>query len=76
MQIDVQKIERNKYEVLINEKLIGHFIRDVDGYLYYWPLESLSGSWNSNALRLIANKLDEFNKEWDLQIKTYFENEY
>jgi len=75
MQIDVQKIERNKYEVLINEKLIGHFIRDVDGYLYYWPLKSLSGSWNSNALRLIANKLDELNKELDNSIKKYFENE-
>ena len=63
MQIEVDKVARNKYKVEINEKIIGHFIRDVDGYLYYWPLETLKGSWNSNALRLIANKLDEFNKD-------------
>lgn len=65
MQIEVTKIKRHKFKVEINEKLIGHFIRDVDGYLYYWPLESLRGSWNSNALRLIANKLDELNKDYD-----------
>lgn len=65
MKIEVLKIKRHKFKIEVNGKLIGHFIRDVDSYLHYWPLESLRGSWNSNTLRLIANKLDEINKDHD-----------
>ena len=56
------------YEVYFSEKRIGTFLIQDDGY-YGFYTESDSGYWSSYALRLIADKLDEMNKEWDDQVK-------
>ena len=56
------------YEVHFNKKRIGTFLIQDDGY-YGFYTESDSGYWSSYALRLIADKLDEVNKEWDDQVK-------
>lgn len=68
MQVELIETEEHVKELVINNKSIGEFIKDVDGYYYYWPNPDLRGSWNSNALRVIADKLDEVNKEWDNHI--------
>ena len=59
------KIEKGVHDLLVNNKRIGSFIIDVDGYYYFWMDPKLSGSWNSNALRLIADKMDMLNKDMD-----------
>jgi len=65
MQVELIEIEPNVKEIVINNKSVGEFIRDVDGYFYYWPNPSLKGSWNSNALKLIADELDNINKVYE-----------
>ena len=58
-----------------NGVYLGDFAKDVDGYYYYWPSPYPNGSWPAYALRMIADKLDELNKEWDDEIRSYFEKE-
>jgi hypothetical protein len=65
MQVELIEIEPHVKEIVINNKSVGEFIRDVDGYFYYWPNPSLKGSWNSNALKLIADELDNINKVYE-----------
>lgn len=44
----------------------GEIFPDVDGY-YYWFVNN-KGSLGAAELRIIANRLDELNKEWDEKI--------
>jgi hypothetical protein len=69
MNIIYQQINQQKYSVRTkNGKLIGEFIRDVDGYFYFWSENNL-GAWPSHLLRDIADKLDEINQLWDEHIE-------
>lgn len=68
MQVELIEIEPHVKEIVVNNKSVGEFIRDVDGYFYYWPNPSLKGSWNSNALKLIADELDKINKEYEVHL--------
>jgi len=57
------------YTVYFNKKkVIGSFVMQDDGYFGYYPNE-ISGYWSSHALRLVANELDELNKEWNEYIE-------
>lgn len=38
------------------------FLKDVDGFFYYWPDGRISGCYTAQVLRAIADKLDEMNK--------------
>lgn len=51
---------------------LGSCYQEVDGY-YVWVPEG-NGAWDTYSLRLIANFLEEINKEWDEEIKEYFKN--
>ena len=51
-----------------NDKHIGYFVIDVDGFYYFFELKN-AGHWASYQLRDIADKLDELNKEWEEIIK-------
>lgn len=75
MQIEVTNTDKGVYELLINNKSIGEYILDADGYYYFWENPNLKGSWNSNALRVIADEMDKLNKEWDEHITKYLNNE-
>jgi hypothetical protein len=55
-----------------NSKHIGDFIRDVDGYFYYWANDY--GCWSSNTLRVIAEKLEEINEPYEKEVEEYFKN--
>ena len=52
------------YAVYFNKKRLGAFVIQDDGYFGFYP-DDLKGYWSSNALRLIADKLDEINAAWD-----------
>lgn len=66
--IQINYVMDGIYAVYFNQKKIGTFVIQDDGY-YGFYTESDSGYWSSYALRLIADKLDEMNKEWDEQVK-------
>lgn len=68
MNIELIDSEIGAKELVINNKSIGEFIKDVDGYYYFWPNPSLKGSWNANALNVISEQLDLLNKKWDDQV--------
>lgn len=53
-----------------NGKYLGYAYREVDGYyVFQSSLSQRYGFWTSYSLRMIADKLDELNKEWDEQLK-------
>lgn len=54
---------------------IGDFEKNVDGFFYWWPVKGKDGSWSSEFLRLIVEKLEELNKKWEEEINNYFKNE-
>lgn len=43
-----------------------------DGYKVWWPVNM--GAFSAHTLRLMADILDEENKEWDKQLNEYFGN--
>lgn len=69
--ITLSKITENKYQAVFtqNDRFLGMFERDIDGYFYFLSDYNKQGSWSSYVLRAIADKLDEINKDWDEQIK-------
>ena len=55
----------------ILEVAIKDFVKDVDGFTYWWPMGG--GYWPAHALRTIADELDRINKPWEDEINKYFE---
>lgn len=51
-----------------NDQYIGYAYKEVDGY-YVFVFGKGEGSWSDYALREIADKLTELNKDWDEIIK-------
>lgn len=56
-----------------NGAFLGNVYREVDGYYVFWP-KNQGGFWESHHMRLIADFLDELNKAWDDEVKSFFEN--
>lgn len=53
-----------------NNKTIGTFIQDVDGFYYFEAIST--GLWSDYALKAISDKLFELNKPWANQINKDF----
>ena len=68
----VQETEFKKKVYTDNSLLVGTFEMDVDGFYNYWEDENLTGHWDSQTLRAIADKLDEVNKPFQEEINKYF----
>lgn len=66
--ITVELITPTAGKMYFNQKYLGIVAVQDDGYFQFFSNEP-SGYWSSYALRLIADKLDEMNKEWDEQVK-------
>lgn len=58
-----------------NNKEIGSFELDVDGFYYLWLKEDSKGCWASHTLREIADKLDEVNEFYNKNINEFFKKE-
>lgn len=64
-----KKVDEYRYDVITkNDLMIGSFIRDVDGYFYFWA-DRNDGAWTSYVLRELSDKLNELNKVWDDQVE-------
>lgn len=66
----------NKHHYLVKTKsadrTIGEIIEDVDGYFYFFLVDYNGGSFSSQILDEISNKLDKLNKTWNSKINAYF----
>lgn len=51
---------------------IGECYREVDGYLVWVPREN-GGCWEAPHLRMVADFLDEANREWHESVMAYFD---
>lgn len=45
--------------------IIGDFVKDVDGYFYFFIYDYNGGSFSSELLKELSKKLDEINKPWN-----------
>lgn len=70
MNLKLKKNEDRSYDVYFNNgKYLGKFQLDINGDYYYMAKKALYGTyWSSYALRLIADKLDELNREISIDI--------
>lgn len=66
--------KNGKRKKILNYVLLGTFELDADGFYHYWRNKGLDGSWSSQSLRLIADKLDEVNKPYSDSLDEYFKN--
>ena len=67
-----EEINKSNYRVLFEDRLLGHFIMDIDGYYYFDYVTSPNGLWTSYSLRMVADLLEEMNKPYEDNIKEYF----
>jgi hypothetical protein len=72
--ITVEYIADGIYVIYFNKKELGSIVSQEDGYYKFTPNKNSSGYWSSYGLRLIADKLDEMNKEWDEHVKKEIDN--
>jgi hypothetical protein len=64
----LEKDSDSCYQVFVETAYIGDFLKDVDGYFYYWPPPNQGGCFVAWLLRALADKLDEINKDWNEQV--------
>lgn len=70
--IKLEAMPDGGYDVFYeNGVLLGILYREVDGYFVFQP-EPGGGAWSGHVLQAIADKIEELNKPWDLEIQEYF----
>jgi len=67
-----EEINKSNYRVLFGNRLLGHFIMDVDGFYYFDYVTAPNGLWTSYSLRMVADLLEEMNKPYENNVKEYF----
>lgn len=55
-----------------NDLWLGILYKEIDGYYVWWQNGSVEDTWESQYLRIIADKLDELNYEWDKELREFF----
>jgi hypothetical protein len=67
--IRIEKTTPSSYRVYFNDIIyLGDAEMEVDGFYNFWFSKDMSGYWTSHSLRLIAEMLDDLNKEWNDKI--------
>lgn len=64
-ELELRYSDSIQHTAYLGGKRIGRFLMDESGYFGYWPDEKLTGYWSSHSIRIVADKLDELNKDWD-----------
>jgi hypothetical protein len=65
----------DRYEVRVesNNKLLGEFVLNIDGFYYFSILEApVNGLWSDYALSEIVDKLKELNHDWKDHLDKHF----
>ena len=68
----IEEINKSNHRVLFRNRLLGHFVMDVDGFYYFDYVTAPNGLWTSYSLRMVADLLEEMNKPYEDNIKEYF----
>lgn len=80
MELDSILIQAGEYQITIvtpNKRIpIGRAYRLEDGYYAFRFAETFytEGFWTNEFFGLINNKLQELNREWDMQVRKDLEN--
>jgi hypothetical protein len=69
-----EQAEKDRLHVIRTSEEHGDFVTDVDGFVYFWPMEN-RGSMAAHHLRWLADELDKRNQGWQKTIDNYFNNE-
>ena len=65
MSLHLTAIDGNtRFKVFYQTSELGLIYMEVDGFYVFLPLDN-SGSFNEFSLRLIADKLEELNYDWN-----------
>lgn len=65
--LTLDKINKNKYEVIFEARTIGEYIRAVDGYFYLF-FNGINGGWSDYIILELGEKLKELNREWNEEV--------
>lgn len=66
--LTLDRINKNKYEVIFESRTIGEYTREVDGYFYLF-FNSVNGGWSDYILLELGETLKELNREWNEEVK-------
>ncbi len=55
---------KKAYKVTCAGALVGELYMEADGFYVFDPIVGRTGYWPAWMLRVIADKLEELNKEW------------
>lgn len=75
MKLILEKRYEDTYKVKCNDKTLGEFYREIDGFFYYVP-ESKYGSYSESFLQALLFELQKLNAPCKEHIREYFENEH
>lgn len=67
-EFDYKHVLRNRAGTII-----GEFLKDNDGFFYYFPISENGGSYSESFLNYLLQTLIELNKPWNEEIKEYFD---
>lgn len=70
--INLIKQSNSTQEVRFNNKILGYFVMQEDGYYLFFSLDN-SGGWSSYSLKLVADKLDEVNNAFEKELDLYID---
>lgn len=74
-KIEFRLVEPLLYDVCFGDVVLGISYPTDDGFYIFRITRETDGHWDAWALRAIADKLDELNKEWKDRIEKYFKDE-
>lgn len=67
---EIERFPKNYKAYWRNSKYIGEFLKDVDGFYLYYPVEENYGGWNQSSLQALADTITELNQPWEEQIES------
>ena len=62
--------ESYKQRVVQKARQCGDFVMGDDGYYVFWPTVRNIGALSTVDLRILANELDNLNREWDIIVQS------
>lgn len=75
MKLILEELFDDTYKVKCNDKNLGVFYRETDGFYYYVP-ESKYGFYSEHFLQALLFELQKLNAPCKEHIREYFENEH
>ena len=75
MKLILEKRFDDTYKVKCNDKNLGEFYQEIDGFFHYVP-ETKYVCYSEQFLQALLFELQKLNEPWEEHIREYFENEH